>query len=121
MKSTLPGAMRPDRSAAPLMPMAASGACATIEPSVSIRRMLRKPEQHARTFRRALQDRVVDLHMEIGELAVDRVLDHGHEARHGDRPVGKSAVAANDGDHADDEDAGEDLAAHMGAARRHIS
>ena len=41
MKSTLPGAMRPDRSAAPLMPMAASGACATIEPSVSIKRMLR--------------------------------------------------------------------------------
>ncbi len=42
MKSTLPGAMRPDKSAAPLMPIAASGACATIEPSLSISLMLRK-------------------------------------------------------------------------------
>ena len=42
MKSTLPGAMRPDSSALPLMPMAANGACARIEPSLSTSLILRK-------------------------------------------------------------------------------
>ena len=78
-------------------------------------------EQHAGTFRRALQDCVVDLHMEVGQLAVDRILDHGDEARQRDRPAGEPAIAADDGDQADDQDPGEDLAADMGAAASRFS
>ena len=120
MKSTLPGAMRPDRSAAPLMPMAASGACATIEPSVSIKRMLRNlnstPGPSGERCR--IASSIFTWRSESSPLMA--LLDHGDEARHGDRPLGEPAVAANDGDHADNEDAGEDLAAHMGAARRYF-
>ncbi len=40
-----------------------------------------QPEQHARTVRRALQDRIVDLHMHVRELLVDRLFGAVDEAR----------------------------------------
>ena len=93
MKSTLPGASRPDRSPAPLMPMAASGACATIEPFLIDEANIAEAEQHARSVGAALEHRVVDLHAQIGELVVDRRLDGRHERRQRDRPVGETSIA----------------------------
>ena len=74
-------------------------------------------KQHARSVRRPLQDRVVDLHADIGKLAIDRLLDGGDEAGKRDRTAGEPAITENDGNQSDHQNAGEDFAANMGAAR----
>ena len=117
MKSTLPGAMRPDSSALPLMPMAANGDCARIAPSLSTSLILRKRNSDTGTVGSALQDRVVDLHTHVGQLAVDRRLDGRNQTVQRDRPAAEPPIAEHDGDEADHENAGENFAAHMGAAR----
>ena len=77
-------------------------------------------EQHAGPVGGARQDRVVDLDVHVGELAVDRVLDGRHQARQRDRTARKPAVAEHDGDQTYDQNAGEDFAADTGAARREL-
>src|SRR5262245_48844536 len=58
--------------------------------------------------------------MEVGKLAVDRILDHGDEAWQRDRTAGEPAIAANDGDQPHDQDPCKNLAADMGAAGRNF-
>ncbi len=76
-----------------------------------------QPEHHPGAVGGALQYGVVDVHVQVGELTVDGVLDQRNEARQRNRAAAQPAVARDDRNQADDQDAGEDLAAHMGAAR----
>ena len=74
-------------------------------------------KQHAGTVGGTRQDRVVDLDVHVGELAVDRFLDGRHQARQRDRTAREAAVAEHDGDQTHDQNAGEDFTADTGAAR----
>ena len=77
-------------------------------------------KQHAGPVGGARENRVVDLDVHVGELAVDRVLDGRHQARQRDGTAGKPAIAQHDGDQAYDQNSGEDFAADAGAARREL-
>ena len=121
MKSTLPGAMRPDRSALPLMPMAAKRRLRQDRAVLVDQPDIAQAEQHARSIGRALEDGVVDLYANVGKLAVDRRFDGGNEALQRNRATAEPSIAEHDGHQADDENAGEDFTADMRAARRTIS
>ncbi len=100
------------------MPMAASGAWAMIGTVLVEQPDVAQPEQEARPVRRALEDRVVDLHLEVGKFAVDGRLDGRNQALERDRAAGKPSIAQNDGDQSEHQDPGKNLAANMRAVRR---
>ncbi len=116
MKSTLPGARRPAKQRASAHAdggkrrLGEDRAVLVDQPDIA------QAEQHARPVGRPLQDGVVDLHADIGKLAVDGLLDGGDEAGEGDRAAGEPPIAENDGDQPDHQNAGEDFAADMRAA-----